>query len=349
MNGEFKVLKREDLSVWMDHYKRLNTKAVYHHPRYVELMADHFDGEPELLIYQEEEDFIYYPYYKREIGDLDFVDNNKGWYDTISSWYYGGPIISSKDGDKGSLIEGFNQNLSRFREESNIISEFVRFDPLIENHDLFSALEPRMDRKTVYVELDQTEEDIWNNFESRNRRAIRQAKETDIEIEHSEYIDEFRSWSKIYKNAMEARDAADHYRFSFEFFKKILMENSELFDFLVAMYQDEVIGGFIMAYDDNWGHHYLSASNPDYWDKRVNNLMFYKVILHAKDKGLDIFDFQGGRPGVFKFKKGFSPTRGDFYLGKVVHDEERYEKLVKMAEGSGVEIDEDFFPEYRTR
>ncbi|MFW6040706.1 MAG: GNAT family N-acetyltransferase [Thermoplasmatota archaeon] len=349
MKYEFKILRADRLDEWMRYYERIENKGVYHHPRYINLMADHFEGEPELLIYGKGDHFIYYPYYKRKINELNFIENKKEVYDIISSWYYGGPILSDPGKEKESLINQFNEKLQSKRKEDNIVSEFVRFDPLLENHKYFTALKPEIDRNTVYVKLDQTEKEIWNNFESRNRRAIKQAKDTDIEIEQSKDLEEMKKWSKIYSNAMESRDAADHYRFSFDFFKTLLVDNNENFDFLVAKYHREIIGGFLIAYDDEWGHHYLSASNPDYWDKRVNNLMFYNVILHSKEKGLDIFDFQGGRPGVYKFKKGFSPTRGEFYLGKVVHDEKRYDELVKIAEEAGKDTDEGFFPQYRTR
>jgi hypothetical protein len=52
---------------------------------------------------------------------------------------------------------------------------------------------------------------------------------------------------------MEARDAAEHYRFTLGYFQRLL--ETSLFSLVVARYEDELVGGFIIAHDDTYSHH----------------------------------------------------------------------------------------------
>jgi hypothetical protein len=349
MKYEYEILSAEKMGDWYTYFEQLEEKGIYHDPRYIALMAEHFGTEPELLIYGTDEKFVYYPYYIKPINNLKFVGNElDGYQDIISSWYYGGPLFSSqKKAKESDILKHFNSDFLSIRKENCIVSEFVRFDPILENYNLFDGLDPTFDRKTVPVSILKSEDQIWGEFESRNQRAIRQALDTDIHVEHTDDEKDFKAWEEIYSAAMEAKNAAKHYHFSYDLLRDLLMSN--MASLLVARYKGEIIGGFMIAHDDKVAHHFLSASMPKYWDMRVNNLMFFKAIMFSKRKGRKIFDFQGGRPGVYKFKKGFSQDRGKFYVGNLIHDGEIYDELVQLAKDSGVEFDDGFFPKYRSR
>lgn len=344
------VLSGAEIEEWLEYYRQVGEPGPYHHPEYLDLLTGHFEYDSEraeLFVFENGVGTVYYPYIRREIDTVPFADSLeddlRGYDDIVSSWYYGGPVAS--DGADETTIEGFSQEFSEYCVGRDIVAEFVRFDPNIKNHEDFATLDPEHNRQTVPVDLTGTKEDIWARYEGRNRRAIRQAQESDIEVDRGYTADDVNAFHDIYSNAMEARDAAEHYRFSLEFFERIL--NSPLFDMVIARCDSTVIGGFVIAHDEHLSYHYLSASNPDYWDDRVNNLMYHEVIMYMYDTGRELFDFQGGRPGVFKFKKGFSPDRGDFYIGKQIHMEEVYDDLVTAAESAGVDIDSGYFPAYR--
>lgn len=348
--SERTVLSAGETEEWLNYYREVGEPGPYHHPDYLELLTGNFEHETEraeLFVFQDGSGTVYYPYIRRPVDTVPFADSLedglRGYDDVVSSWYYGGPV-ASEEANK-TTIEGFTQAFSEYCVESGIVAEFVRFDPNIENHEDFPALNPQHNRQTVPVDLTGTEKDIWAGYEDRNKRAIRQAQESDIEVDRGYTADDLEAFHGIYSNAMEARDAAEHYRFSLAFFERIL--DSPLFDLIIAHCDDTVVGGFIIAHDECNSYHYLSASNPDYWDDRVNNLMYHEVVMYMHDTGRDLFDFQGGRPGVFKFKKGFSPNRGEFYIGKQIHMEEVYADLVTAAKSAGVDIDSGYFPAYR--
>ena len=105
----------------------------------------------------------------------------------------------------------------------------------------------------------------------------------------------------------------------------------------------EIIGGFISAHRARMAHHYLSAVRQDQWDKRPNNLLFTEVLRHFFEKKYKLFDFQGGREGVFRFKKNFSSHQDQFYVTTCIYDKTRFDELTMRAG----EQASHYFPPYR--
>jgi hypothetical protein len=344
----------DSLEAWQSWFDRLDGASPYHSPTYLSTLAGDFEQPAETakaVVLETEDGFVYYPYLERPLSTLPYAEDadvdTAGYSDIVSSWYYGGPLVQTHaDGDPAALAEQFADAFDDYCRKQNVVAEFVRFDPNRENHRTFEALDPAFNRETVPVDLTGSDDDVWNGYEDRNQRAIKQAWDTEIRVEPTREPSDVAAFHDIYSNAMAARDAAEHYRFSESFFASLL-DQPDLASLLVARYEGSVIGGFIILHDDRVGHHYLSASNPDYWDMRVNNLLYHEVVMYAKETGRELFDFQGGRPGVFKFKKGFSPDRGEFYVGKRTHLPEVYDDLVAAADRTGVDTDTGYFPAYR--
>lgn len=346
------VFSADERDGWDEYFERLSDAGVYHDPTYLTTLAGNFEPPEiaELFVFDPEgtSGFVYYPYLRRPLNDLSFAEagSTPEYSDIVSSWYYGGPLLSGPDADP-TLPEQFADSFGEMCDDRGIVAEFVRFDPLLENHEAFDCLDPTFNRETVPVDLSGSASDVWEGYEGRNQRAIKQAEETDITVEPTRDPTDVDSFHDIYRSAMEARDAAPHYRFDVEFFHELVRDLPGVATLLVARYEGEVIGGFIAVHDDSVAHHFLSASIPDYWDLRVNNLLYHEVVMHFHDRGFRTFDFQGGRPGVFKFKKGFSQNRGQFYLATRIHLPDVYDDLVRAADQAGIDTDTDYFPAYR--
>jgi len=72
-------------------------------------------------------------------------------------------------------------------------------------------------------------------------------------------------------------------------------------------------------------------------------------MLYFKNKGVPVFDLQGGREGVYNFKKSFSKDRASFYTAGVVHNSSVYNELTRCKEKYVVSDTSDFFPRYRLK
>lgn len=346
------IYSEEDAAQWDRWYQRLDAGGPYHKSTHLQLLAGNFedsDAVAELFVLEAGDEFVYYPYLRRPLRNLSFAAQAdevdiEAYDDIVSSWYYGGPLASTPDDE--ALAERFASQFGTYCAESGIVSEFVRFDPNLRNHETFEHYDPTLNRETIPVDLSGGPAAIWEGYEDRNQRAIRQAQETDLRVEPATESHDYRAFHRIYAAAMDAKDASEHYRFDREFFTQ-RVRDTESMTLLVARHEGDVVGGFVTAHDVDIGCHFLSASIPDYWDMRVNNLLFHEAVMDMCERGRHTFDFQGGRPGVFKFKKGFSPLRREFFIGSRIHLPEVYDTLVEAAVDAGRTVDEDYFPRYR--
>lgn len=355
MNWSVKILHtaEKDFDKWKDYYKRLDKKGIYHSPEYIKFLEKHYDDEAELFVYGDEENFVYYPYFKRRLDKLSFADkydsNLSELYDIISSWYYGGPLFSSSNQSyHKELARNFVDSFHRYCMDINVISEFIRFDPNLENHLTFNdLLEVKQNRHTVYVNLNKGKEEIWRDLKGSNRRNINNARKAGVEIVESRSEVDIKLFAEIYNEEMLRKGAPSHLFFSIDFFVHLLKGLSSGFSLLKIEYNNKVIGGFIIAYGDNMAHHFLSASLPEYWRYRVNNLLFYEAVLWAWNANLSTFDFQGGRTNVLRFKENFSSLRKTFYTASVIYNNDIYNELCGIGKEVSSLEGRNSFPEYR--
>lgn len=355
MAYQTKLLNSEDYErgLWDEYYKGIDQKCVYHSPDYFFLIGTHFKGQPELFIFEDENNYIYYPYLKHQIPEALLPDawQNCGrkHFDISSSWYYGGPLIKNKQEKTQSILNAFHVSFQSYCKQNHIISEFIRFDTNLKNHMLYPVEETEYNRETVFIDLKAGIETVEKGFSDANRRAVKKALKKGYVVCEASNTDQDR-WEKfeeIYTQEMVRKKAPEHLYFSSSFFNSLRQMPESSVRLLTVEKDDEVVGGFIICFDAEYAFHFLSASHPSHWDGRVNNLMFSKAAEWACEYGCKIFDFMGGRPGVFRFKSNFSKTRGRFYCLKKIHNKETYQTLLSVFEKRNGVTNLNFFPAYR--
>ena len=299
-------------------------------------------------------EIIYYPYLKSSLAKLPFAKDSdvdiEGLWDIRSSWYYGGPLFSQSTVDN----DFFTIFIRQFYEHActnGIVSEFIRFDANLRNYFPYNA-QAKYNRETVNVHLDQTEEEIFKDYSSANRRAIRKAQRSGISIKVSgfEDLERWKRFHEIYDDEMYRKDAPKHLFFPFSFFLNIVEALGDRTVLITAERNGEMLGGFIIVFEWKFAFHFLSASKPESWPDRVNNILFHSAIMWSKKQACLLFDFMGGRPGVFRFKTNFSSTRGKFYTYKAIHMPKIYKALSHaFNQYFGIERSDpaSFFPAYR--
>jgi hypothetical protein len=173
MDPKTHTFTTEELSKWYEYFDQLQEVGPYHDPKYLTLLEQFNQGgeTAELFVLDAKEGFVYYPYLHRSLESLPFDGTTNidlsTHRDIVSSWYYGGPIVST-NGDNikpKELAELFSIVFDEYCESHGIVSEFIRFDPNAENHAEFRCLDPIFERETVPVELGQSVDDIWDGFE----------------------------------------------------------------------------------------------------------------------------------------------------------------------------------------
>jgi len=344
-----------DFTLWKSYYDRLETKGIYHSPEYIKVLEQYYQDEAELFIFEYDNKYIYYPYFKKRLDKLLIlnkhrVDNMQDCYDIVSSWYYGGPLCNDSKYDK-ALFYDFLEAFHVHAKHNKIVTEFVRFDANLNNYLYYPTEMIQFDRETVFVDLSKSVNAIWNDFSSANQRCIQKASRNNFKIFTVQHSDD-DTWKKfygIYNSEMLRKNAPKHLCFTYAFFRELKQNLKGNIVLLAVEREGEFCGGFIIIFDDYFAFHFLSATSQKFWAQRVNNLLYYESILWAKEKGFHIFDFMGGRPGVFRFKKNFSSSRKKFFTYKKIHNKSIYDQLISTYTACNPSSNEEnYFPAYRT-
>lgn len=356
-HGKIKILDSDDKQIpeWIHYYNLLENRGIYHCPGYIKVLEGHLGYSAELCIFEKDAGhFIYYPYFRRNLENLPFAQHCdfpiSEYSDIDSSWYYGGPLSNLKPQENEEKSNtAFVNAFSGYCIESKIVSEFIRFDPNLENHLHFEKLLPiSRNREIVFVDLSQSEDEIWRTMDGRARTAIRKAKKMGVKVGISSDKRDIDTFYEIYAAEMKRKKAPAHYHFAIPFFQELFENLDHRFALIYAEVDGTFFSGGIFVYEeDGPAHYYLMATSYAHRNYQSNSLILYEAMLFFKKMGLKVFDLQGGREDVHYFKKSFSKHRAPFFTASIVHNRQIYEQLVKAKDTFMGKDNSDFFPAYR--
>ena len=336
---------------WLEYLDKIDYKDIYFTPEYCHLYEKNREGQAQLIVYVEGNNFIYYPFLLREINNIPNIrEIEKKYgktYDMITPYGYGGPITNVKDPQiKNAIYYNFNKQLNDYCKKNNIITEFIRYHPIIRNDMDNKDFDSEYVRNTIYVDLTRDRKEIWAKYDTKNRNRIRKSIQYGLKVVQSSIYD-LDNFTYLYYKTMEKKKAYEYYYFAPAFFEnmvELLGERIELFE---VLYEDKVIlSCFFMCYGKNI-HYHLLGSEETYLKYSPNNLLINYVVDWAKTKGFTTLHLGGGYCGedsLYKFKKHFNKD-GDipFHIGKKIHNPQIYQEIIKDF----IAIDNGFFPLYR--
>ena len=314
---------------------------------YVKAFKIHGDGEPLLFNYEDNNTRGINVVMKRDVAkDKRFEGKieEETYFDFSTPYGYGGWIIEGEN--KRSLFEAYD----KWCKKNSIISEFVRFHPVLKNH-IFSEENYEIIPLGYTVALDlSSPEVIWTNITSKNRNMIRKAQKNGIKIYSGRYPEIYERFRTIYNSTMDKDEAEKYYYFAPEFYQSIcddLAQNAQIF---YAELDGKIIAASIMLAANGRMNYHLSGSLREYANLAPTNLLLYEAALWGSANGCKTLYLGGGvgsgEDSLFKFKKSF--YRLDdlprFYIGKKIMNQERYDELVDLRD----DIPENgYFPQYR--
>lgn len=323
---------------------------IYFEPAYGRLYENGTDEVCEQFLYESETGTVSSVFIKRRIP----VHTDDGeWYDIITPYGYGGPVITklADPEKKEELISGFMSSFGEYAKENRIVSEFVRFHPIIGNGvDFKEAYQSIYDRKTVGTNL--TYEDVVAaEFSKHKRKDIRRIlNDPEIRYEIDEHPESLSDFYEIYYSTMDRDHADGYYYFGERYFNRILETFPENVITCRVFYRDAVIAMGVYFRYKKLLHAHLSGTLTEYLKYSPAYILKYALALYGHDHGYEVIHYGGGTSaspdnGLYKFKKDFGKnTDFDFYIGKKVWNREVYDRLCELT---GTDKDSAFFPAYR--
>lgn len=319
---------------------------LYFDENYGKLYEKVENGVAQIFTYEDENGKITNQFLKREIPEK--IDG-KTYYDLVTPYGYGGPIIEISN-NKEKLLENFEKEFEKFCIKNDVVSEFVRFHPIVKNYEDFEEMyNAEYMRKTLITKLDE-EDPITNQFGKSCRKNVRQAINRGISYKVTQNPDSIGSFKEIYYSTMDRNNATDYYYFDDEYFNDILKYYRQNVVLVEAIYEDKVIAvGLYFLYKDVI-HIHLSGTLNEYLFLSPAYVLRYAITMWGIENGYKLIHHGGGRSNseedsLYTFKRNFARIHdANFYIGKKIWNKEIYNKL---CENKNIDTEEKFFPAYR--
>lgn len=343
--------KKERWNAVVNSYEKWD---VYYSCEYAVSFMENEDGVPYLLSYEGDGCRLCYPIVEKDVADFSAFHqyiNHGVYFDWNTPYGYGGPLA-----DVEQLTceqqEGFKNELFALAKERNVVSQFLRFHPLLQNQSVcHQVIENVYIKDTIFINLN-TSEDLMVQMDAKNRNLIRKAIKNGIAITHDngEYIDEFM---KIYGVTMDRDNARDFYYFPksyYEFMKEFMSKETEYF---YAFKDEKMIAASIFFYGNGSMHYHLSANLLEYRTFAPTNLILYEAANWGRKKGLKVLHLGGGvgvEDSLFHFKKQFNKNgRIGFYIGRNIFMPEKYRELlsIRQQENPEFDVNNSYYIKYR--
>ncbi|KKB40912.1 GNAT family N-acetyltransferase [Bacillus thermotolerans] len=322
---------------------------IYFDENYGKLYEGVEHGESQVFRFENEIGEIKNQFIKREIP---IKKDDKVYYDIVTPYGYGGPIITKcLNGKRDELVSHYFNAFDQFCKENSIVSEFIRFHPILNNvNDFKTIYSVSFLRKTLGTNLKDYEDPVQSEFSKSCRKNIRRALNKGITFEIIERPEDIGEFKQIYYSTMARNEAADYYYFDDGYFDKVLSLFREDIVIVKALYLGKTIAqGLYFVYEKKI-HIHLSGTLSDYLYLSPAYILRYAITLWGKENGYEIIHHGGGRSnseedGLYKFKKGFAKnTEFDFYVGKKIWNVDVYKEICRKAK---VDEEKEFFPAYR--
>jgi serine/alanine adding enzyme len=302
------------------------SRDVYFRRDYAEISAVLERGEAVVL----EADDAVFPVIVREAD---------GVKDATNPYGYGGAVAAGAGAGRA-----FYEDYQRWCEENGVVTSFVRFHPLLENHRYAEPLF-RLEQVAGSVSW-RLEGDLLAGMHAHHRRAIRKAERAGVEVSIVERPERLDRFARLYDETMRRQQASEFYFFPAEYWQGLA--GREWLLQLEAGSGGETLAAILCLATPPWLHYHLGASTEAARSTGASHLLMYAAARWAQERRYEQFHLGAGVGGsggaLLEWKRRFYPSElREQWIGKAIHDAERYLALTGEAA-----IDyEGFFPAYR--
>lgn len=316
------------------------------HPRYAELYENKEDGKVETFSFKDENGWVQHTYIKRKIP---YLIDGKQYFDITTAYGYGGPVVR-KSSNLKELLNNYFAAFSQYCKSNQIISEFIRFH-LFENIEVRENYYGKVQVIGPHIARD-LKKPLDENIHKSVRTSYRKAEKKGITFSTDTTEKGLNDFLGVYNSTMDRHDAEDFYYFDKEFFNKLQKELQGQYVYTKALLNGKTISSYLILYGKTYAFGFLGGTLEEFFDYEPATFLEYQTIKWLKEKGVDRYIIGGGykgEDGLYRYKKKFD-KKGvhPFYVGKKIHNQEIYDRLVELRSvENNFDTEASFFPLYR--
>jgi hypothetical protein len=343
-----KIININDKDLWQSYVEQCDSYDFYHTWEYHKISEENKEGEPELIVLEEDDFLICLPLLKREITSS---SKELLGYDYTSAYGYLGPIYTGEL--KPQSIEEFKKSFLDYCVSNKIVSVFSRLHPIINQSFLLDGMALVEDNSTtINIDLTQTLAEQRKHYRKSNKSEVNKLRKTCQIVwsdNSSSDVDEFIS---IYEETMKRVDAKDYYFFTKKYYMSLI--NSKDFETKLVFVEKEgvKIAAALFIFCNDIIQYHLAGTRTEYIRETPMKLLLDEIRLIGTEKGYKSFHLGGGttsstEDSLFRFKRGFSKVECKFKTLKFIPDQSLYDKIVTELSVDLSNVNKDFFPLYR--
>ena len=348
-----KVLGLDNEVLWRETVKSFARHDVYYLPEYTKAFRLHGDGSRGFIYYESGDTHAINVVMKRDIAEAaPFAGrlSQATCYDFATPYGYGGFLV---EGDcSKAAMDRLNAAYTEYCLDNSVVSEFVRFHPLLNNQDGLDPLYRIIPMgRTVTMDLSSPGHPSPNMRKSCATAC--KALRNNISVETGWSPELFVHFYNLYTETMQRTNAQPYYYFSQAFFECVHDTLADSAIVFYAVLEGQIIAMELLLYCNGKMHGHLQGSKDEYLYLGPIPLIVYSQALWGCENGYKELHLGGGvgssEDGVFESKLKFNEnTTIRFFIGHRIFDQEKYDKLLSLRnELCQTGPRHGFFPEYR--
>ena len=330
----YRVLTLSEKDEWSKLLEKLpiEQQDVHYTPDYYELYERNGDGTAICFVYEENDAFVLYPFLLNSVNDLGY-DLDNDYNDIQGAYGYNGCVYSSWSVE---FAKNFANNFIYYCYENNIIAEFTRFNPIINNHEFSDYLCPIKANENIIVDLKISKKDTWDSIYDRSvRNNVNKAIRSGLTVKHfignEISVRWFNQFNNIYVSTLKRRNAEKYYFFSEKYFSLLSKKLGDNILYFFTLKKDIVMSCELITFNNYNAYSFLGGTLSEYYSYRPNDILKHEIINYLRKIGIKYFCLGGGteeNDGIFKYKNSFSKNGNiNFYIGKKIYNKEVYDYL----------------------
>lgn len=299
-------------------------KDIYYTEEYMKLYESETDRGV-CFVCQDGDKVLLFPFLVRE-----FEFQGKTYKDFETAYGYGGPLYNTED---EVFITTALKSLKEYCAKNGYVAGFVRFHPMLANIKGFNQVGLLIaDRQTIAMDLSMSEDEMWmNEVHTKNRNVIKKAVKEGLTFEADYEYKYLKEFVNLYNSTMCKLSADLFYYFNDAYYEKLVKSIPNSF-LGVVKNGEQILSAAIFMYSEPYGHYHLSGSDKTQLCLSPNNYMLWEAAKELKKHNVMRFHLGGGttsgnEDSLFQFKKKFSKFTLQFYIGKLIFNEDTYNDI----------------------
>jgi serine/alanine adding enzyme len=347
------VLSTAQADIWKTHLPA--RRSAFGSVEYASIVERHREEVARLILFRSQEDhaLVTYPLFLRAASELSFETSvaHEAW--DAASPEYTGPLATGPNTEAGG--RAFRQIFDRYCQHNRIITEFAHLHPWRTAPGVHWLENVRPDREIVYVDLEQSNTDLWQqSLTYACRKNINRARRENVKVFSAEKPDDICQFHQVYSHTMDRNRAQARYYYPLQFFMDFFEQMPDHARFALAEHDGKIVAGTLFLHDDHDVYAYLGGAYHADQGVRPTNAVVYETICWAQEQGKKRLILGGGykdNDGIFRFKASFSPLRAGFSVYRQIHLPDQYDALCReWASHYGASPEHgSYFPPYRSR